>query len=186
VLNNRLKELPPQTRQSVEVQLELLDQVEGHIQLTEKQIREVVAGTPAMKLLMTMPGVGPILAVVLGMEIGEVKRFPGPEHLASYAGTVPRIRSSGGKSFFGKVRPDVNRYIKWALVEAANIAVINQARWADRHVVRLYQRIRGRKGYAKAVVAVARHLAEAAYWILTKNEPYKEPGTTNSISSTRE
>ena len=185
LLKNRLKELPPQTGQSVDVQLELLDQLEEQIQGTEDQIKAVVAATREMTMLMTMPGVGPILAVVLAMEIGEVKRFPGPEHLASYAGTVPRIKSSGGKSFFGKVRPDVNRYLKWALVEAANIVVINQGRWSSRHVVRLYGRIKERKGHAKAVVAVARHLAEAAYWILRKNEPYKEPGTTNSISSTR-
>jgi len=185
LLKNRLKELPPQTRQSVDVQLELLDQLEEQIQGTEDQIKAVVAATPEMKLLMTMPGVGPILAVVLAMEIGDVQRFPGPEHLASYTGTVLRIKSSGGKSFFGKVRPDLNRYLKWALVEAANIVVINQGRWSSRHVVRLYGRIKERKGHAKAVVAVARHLAEAAYWILRRNEPYKEPGTTNSISSTQ-
>lgn len=185
LLGERLKELPPQTRQSVEVQLELLDHLEEEILGTEKQIEAVVAATAEMKLLTTMPGVGPILAVVLAMEIGDVKRFPGPEHLASYAGTVPRIKSSGGKSYFGKVRPDVNRYMKWALVEAANIAVINQSRWVDRHVVQLYRRVMERKGYAKAVVAVARHLAEAAYWILTKNEPYREPGKKTVISSFR-
>jgi transposase len=185
LLKGRMEELPPYTRQSVETQVELLDEVEAHIEEAEKEIREVVKSTPEMRQLMTIPGVGPILAVVLAMEIGDVKRFPGAEHLASYAGTVPRIKSSGGKSYFGEVRPDVNRYLKWALVEAANIVVINQGRWPSRHVVRLYGRIKERKGHAKAVVAVARHLAEAAYWILRRNEPYKEPGTTNSISSTR-
>jgi transposase len=185
LLEERLKGLPPQTRQSVEVQLELLDHLEEEIGATEKQIQEVVATTPTMKLLMTIPGVGPILAVVLALEIGDVERFPGAEHLASYAGTVPRIKSSGGKSFSGKVRSDVNRYLKWALIEAANIAVINQSRWQDRHVVQLYRRIMNRKGYAKAVVAVARHLAEACYWILRKSESYKEPGRPNPISSTR-
>jgi len=185
LLKNRLQELPPQTRQSVDVQLGLLDQLEEQIQATEDQIKAVVAATPEMKLLMTMPGVGPILAVVLALEIGEVNRFPGPEHMASYAGTVPRIKSSGGRSFFGKVRPDINRYLKWALVEAANIVMINQSRWADRHVVQLYQRIKDRKGHAKAVVAVARHLAEASYWILKKQEPYKEPGRKTPISSSR-
>jgi len=64
--------------------------------------------------------------------------------------------------------------------------MINQSRWTDRHVVQLYQRIKERKGHAKAVVAVARHLAEAAYWILKKNETYKEPGRKTPISSSRE
>ena len=181
ILAKRLEELPPYTRQSVETQLELLDEVEAHIETCEKEIREVVKTTPEMTLLMTMPGVGPILAVVIALEIGDVNRFPGPDHLASYAGTVPRVRSSGGKTSFGRVRPDVNRYLKWALVEAANCIVLNQRHWGERHVVRLYQRIRDRRGHAKAIVAVARHLAEAAYWVLKKNGPYREP-----ISSSQE
>jgi hypothetical protein len=42
-------------------------------------------------------------------------------------------------------------------------------------VVRLYQRIKRAKNHQKAVVAVGRHLAEAAWWVLTKQEVYREP-----------
>lgn len=184
LLKTRLEELPPYTRQSVETQLELLDEVKAHIDQAEKEIREVVKTTPAMTLLMTIPGVGPILAVVIGLEIGDIARFPSPEHLASYAGTVPRVRSSGGKTSFGKVRSDVNRYLKWALIEAANIIMMNQRPWSGTHLGQLYLRLRERKGHAKAVVAVARHLAGAVFWVLKKNEAYKEP--QRSISSSQE
>jgi len=175
LLKGRLEELPPYTRESVETQLQLLDEVEAHLDRCEQEIREVVKATPEMELLQTMPGVGAILAVVLALEIGDVGRFAGPENLASYAGTVPRVNASGDRMRFGKVRSDVNRYLKWALVEAANCVVLHQRSFGDRHVVHLYQRIRERKGHAKAVVAVARHLAEAAYWILKKKGPYREP-----------
>jgi transposase len=180
ILEKRLVELPPQTRRSVEAQLTLLDQVEEHIRESEDQIKVIIDQTPEMKRLMSMPGVGKILSIVIALEIGDVNRFPSPQHLASYAGTVPRIKSSGGRSVYGKTRSDVNRYLKWALVEAANVAVLNQARWSDRHVVRLFQRIRQRKGHAKAVVAVARHLAEAAYCMLKREEVYKEPKQDSS------
>jgi transposase len=180
ILANRLEELPPYTRRSVQTQLELLDEVESHIQSCEEEIRTVVRTTPAMELLKTLPGVGSILAVVIALEIGDIDRFPGPDRLASYSGMVPRIKSSGGKTTFGKVRPDVNRYLKWALIEAANVIMMNRAHWPNRHVVRLYLRIRERRGHAKAIVAVGRHLAEAAYWVLKKNGPYREP-----ISSTQ-
>lgn len=180
VLKQRLVELPPQTRRSVEAQLKHLDQVEEHIRESEEQIQRLIDQTPEMKRLMSMPGVGRILSVVIALEIGDVNRFPSPQHLASYAGTVPRVKSSGGRTVYGKVRSDVNRYLKWALVEAANVAVLNQTRWADRHVVRLYRRIRNRKGHAKAVVAVARHLAEAAYWMLKRQEAYKDPQQDSS------
>jgi transposase len=184
ILQGRLGELPPYTRESVETQLRLLDEVGAHIDRCEEKIKAVVATTPAMTLLKTIPGVGPILAVVIALEIGDVTRFPGPENVASYAGTVPRVSSSGGKTHFGRVRQDVNRYLKWALVEAANCIVLNQRHWGDRHAVRLYLRIRERKGHAKAVVAVARHLAEAVFWILKKNGPYKEPQRPISSNQT--
>jgi len=184
-LAERFGELPPETRRSVEVQLEVLDRIEDQIGGTEEQIRKIIEETPAMKLVMTLPGVGPILAIVIVLEIGQVDRFADASHLASYAGCVPRVHSSGGRAFSGKVRPDVNRYLKWALVEAANAIVVNQQRMAGRHVVQLYRRIQKRKGHAKAVVAVARHLAEATYWVLKKQEPYREPAGPKPISSTQ-
>ena len=75
----------------------------------------------------------------------------------------------------GQVCGKVNRNLKWASVEAGNLVVINQRRLSGSHVVRLYQRIRRTKNHQKAVVAVARHLAEACYWVLTKQEVYREP-----------
>lgn len=183
-LESRLGELPEYTRASVVQELELLDEVEEQIKISEERIREVVAATREMELLRTIPGVGPILAVVIALEIGDIARFPGPENVASYAGTVPRVSASGDRMRFGKVRPDVNRYLKWALVEAANVVVLHQRHWGDRHVVQLYQRLRERKGHGKAVVAVARHLAEAVYWILKKREAYKEPHRPVSSNQT--
>src|SRR5262249_11366205 len=46
---------------------------------------------------------------------------------------------------------------------------------SHRHVSRLYERVAGRKGHGKAIGAVARHLAEATYWMLSKEESYREP-----------
>ena len=79
----------------------------------------------------------------------------------------------------------LNRYLKWALIEAANVVMMNQKRMPDHHAVELYRRIRHRKGHGKAIVAVARHLAEAAYWILAKKEAYREPLRKKLVSSTQ-
>jgi transposase len=140
--------------------------------------------TPEIQRLLTVPGVGPILAVVIALEVGDVARFATAEKLAAYAGTTPRVHASGGKTRFGRLRPDVNRYLKWAFVEAANSICLMRGRNPHRHVSRLYQRIALRKGHPKAIGALARHLAEATYWILTKQEPYREP-KPSAVSSTR-
>jgi hypothetical protein len=67
-----------------------------------------------------LPCVGKILSMVLMLEIGRVDRFPTAAHLASYAGLVPRVHSSGGHTRMGQVCANVNRNLKWAFVEIGN------------------------------------------------------------------
>jgi transposase len=185
LLEGALAELPAETRHSVEEQLRLIDQIEQSIKQAGKRIAQVIKENDAMKLLETMPGVGPILAITIALEMGDVGRFPTGEKFASYAGKVPRVNSSGGKTYYGKVRPDVNRYLKWAFTEAANAIILQQHRLGDCHILRLYWRVRKHKGHAKAVTAIGRHLAEASYWMLKKKEPYREVKTKQPVSSSQ-
>jgi transposase len=168
-----MEQLPPNTAQATAVVLKQLENLGQAITELDQRIAEVFAPTPENELLRSLPGVGRILAVVIAAEIGQVARFASAERFAAYAGTVPRVHASGGKRYGGRVRMDVNSYLKWALVEAANAALLQGERYG--HVRRLYDRLRPRRGHGKAVVAVARHLAEAAYWVLTKQQPYREP-----------
>ena len=132
---------------------------------------------------MTLPGVGFILAVAIANEIGDIARLATAQRLASYAGTVPRVHSSGGHTRYGKLRSDVNHYLKWSYSESGNSTSVNHKRLPSRHTSKLYRRIREKKGHAKAVGAVGRHLAEASFWVLTRNEDYKEP-KAKSVSPT--
>jgi transposase len=129
-----------------------------------------------MQLLKTLPGVGDILAILIEREIGDIARFPCAPQFSSYCGTTPRVSSSGGKTHYGKMRSESNHYLKWAFIEAANAVSAHHAQrgWTTRHVSKLYLRIRSRKGSSVAIGAVARHLAESTFWILSKNEPYRE------------
>lgn len=175
LMRERLGELPPETRHSVGEQLELLDQLQKQISQAEQRIQQIVKITPEMQLLTSLPGIGPILAILICFEIGDVERFCDASHLASYAGAVPRVISSGGKTHYGRTRPDVNHYLKWAFTEAANAIMVNQHRMSERHVARLYQKVCQSKGHAKAIGAVRRHLAEATYRVLKNRKPYHEP-----------
>jgi len=183
VLRRVLPTLPPETRRCLEQELTVLEGLNEQIMALEARIRERVQVTEAMQLLKTLPGVGDILALGIEREVGDINRFPDPQRFASYCGTVPKVHASGGKVWYGRLRPDVNRYLKGAFIEAANVVALNQARptWRARHVSRRYRRIRQKKGHAKAVGAVARHLAEAAYWVLKKGEPYREPQASSVL-----
>lgn len=173
-LASRLAEFPPETARMVEVQLRALDELAAHVETIEQRIRTEITPTMDVRLMRSVPGVGEILAPVIALEIGDVHRFPRAENLASYAGLVPRVFSSGGHTRLGGISRFVNQYLKWAFVEAANCAVrLKTHRYS--HVGQRYQRLLAKRGHGRAVVAVARHLAEASYWILRKQQPYQAP-----------
>jgi len=174
-LLQKIDELPEQTRWAAGMLLQQLDFICAQIGEQETRLEELVKLQPCMQQLMSLPGVGFILAAVIWLEIGDIQRFATAEKLASYSGTTPKVHASGGKVRYGRLRVDVNHYLKWAFSEAANSVAIQSRRHCQRHVSKLYIRIRSKKGHPKAIGAVARHLAEAAFWILTKNENYKDP-----------
>jgi transposase len=169
--------LPPETQRCMAQHLQAVDQVQDQIAELEKRIKQRVEVSPNMQLLTTLPGIASILSIVIEREIGDVNRFPSSSHFASYAGTVPTVKGSGGKVRYGRLRKQSNQYLKWAFIEAANV-VARQRRhpnWRNKHVTILFERIKRRKGHSIAIGAVARHLSEAAYWMLRKQEPYKDP-----------
>lgn len=181
-LERRLERLPEQAGWSSQQMLAQVDTLGQQIGQFEQRLGELVKVTPEMQRLMSLPGVGVILAATIQLEIGDVGRFPSAEHLASYAGTTPRVHSSGDRTRYGRTRPDVNRYLKWAFAEAANSVAVNHTRCPERHVSCLYRHLRERKGHSRAVGAVARHLAEAAFHVLSGQQTYRDP----TLGRTRE
>jgi transposase len=182
----RLAELPEWTRQSVNEQLETVDHLNQQIADCEQKLEALLASNAERDLLKTLPGVGPILSAVIALEIGDIGRFASPQNLASYAGLVPAARESAGRKRKGKCPADCNTYLKWAFIEAGNVVSMHAHQWPQRHVAQLYERVKkSGKMHGKATVAVARHLAEASYWILTKQELYREPNAhRQTLSST--
>jgi transposase len=174
-LENHLQRLPEQTRWVSGQLLAQLDFVSAQVRQLEQRLEALVEITPEMQWLLTMPGVGVILAATIALEIGAVQRFPSAMHLASYGGTTPRVHASGGKVRYGSLRADVNRYLKWAFAEAANSVAVNHKSHPERHVSQLYRRLRQRKGHPKAIGAVSRHLAEAAFHVLRQKQVYQDP-----------
>jgi transposase len=167
--------MPKETRYATTQEWEMLDEIEERIDRLEVRIRESIGKVGWVRLLKTMPGVGEILGATIHLEIGDVRRFPTPAHLAAYAGLVPTVHSSGGKTHFGRTSKQANHYLKWAFTEAANATVMHSDKYGDQHVGQLYKRLKERKCHGKAVTAVGRHLAEASWWILNKKQEYRAP-----------
>jgi transposase len=118
-------------------------------------VKARAACDPIAGALATITGIGPVLGLTLRAEIGDGMRFSGGPALASYAGLVPRVESSGEHVYHGRITRQGSPWIRWALVEAARYAMRQpdpRGRWARRLAVR--------KGLAKARVAMARRLCD--------------------------
>jgi len=178
--------LSPAARVAVDTHLRVIDVLDQLIAEQERALARQATEDARARWLQTVPGVGAYSAMVILAEIGDIARFRDKKSLASYAGLVPRVHSSGGRTWHGKTSPQANHYLRWAFVEAANAILLNRQKYADQHVIELYDRLQKHKCHGKAAVAVARHLAEASWWILTKREPYRPPrAQAAAMSSSR-
>lgn len=157
--------------------LELIEGLNHEIKMLDTMIAQTVKETKEMKLLQTIPGIGKITSYLIATEIGTIKRFPSFKKLTSYAGLVPGIESSGGKTYYKRSK-ERNKYLQWALIEAAIPAVK-----VSPILLAKYTRIKRRKGSSKAKMTVARKLAEAVYKVLTYEQIYEEGVTIQKARS---
>lgn len=174
-MKDRLEELPEHHRFAVVQQRDLVDRLTQSVDELTDQIQQMLKPSSDQTRLKTIPGVGDILSAVILLEVGDVTRFPGGGHLASYAGTVPRVHASGGRVTHGETKKNVNHYLKWAYAEAANTISMYADAWDNKHVARKYNELKQRRNHGVAIGAVSRHLAEATWHILSKEEAYRDP-----------
>jgi len=123
-----------------------------------------------MKILMSIPGVGFTTAAAIMAEIGNIGVFSKPKKLVGWSGLAPSINESAGKSSNGHITKKGNKFLRTILVLAANSIAIgrpNKLRF-------FYQRIKGKKGHKKAIVALARKLVSIIHHLLTFKEVYSE------------
>lgn len=124
---------------------------------------------PAFEKIQTVTGIGKILGLTIMYEAGSMERFAKVGNFASYARCVQSGHWSNGKKKAEGNRKNGNKYLAWALVEAAHFAV----RYSDR-VRRFYDRKKAKKNGAVATKAVAHKLARACYHVLRDQVAYDE------------
>jgi transposase len=139
----------------------------SEIDRLEKRLQESLEARPEYDLLMSVPGIGRILAAVILLEIGSIERFDAVGHFASYARCVDSQRISNGKKKGEGNARNGNKYLAWAFVEAAN--------FAQRFCVeakRFYERKKAKANTAVATKALAHKLARACYHMLKEGKPF--------------
>jgi transposase len=138
------------------------------IRVLSRELEGLAEDNEEVKLLMTIPGIGYYSALLVKSEIGDVNRFPFGEKLCSYAGLVPSTRASGGVVSHGRITKEGSKWLRWVMIEAAQVHVNKY----DTSIARAYLSIAGRRGKKTAKVAAARKLLMCCYSVLKNKRPF--------------
>jgi transposase len=159
-------ELPENARFIVDNQMALLEYLGLIMRRVEERINASIKEDRRAELLQSIPGIGKLTAYLLLAEIGDINRFRSSEAFVSYCGLCPSVHQSGEHLRYGRIYGG-RRCLKWALVEAAQVA----ARYEPRLKL-IYEAKRAQKGAGRATVTIAHKIADIIYRVLKEKTPY--------------
>jgi transposase len=158
----------PQWALAVKSNRVVMNCLAGPIEMLERAVKAEVQLKPAFQALLTVTGIGTILALTIMLETGDIGRFARVGQFASYCRCVESQRlSNGKKKGTGNVK-NGNRYLAWAFIEAAHFAI----RYSPK-IKAFYQRKKAKTNGVVAVKAVAHKLARACYYVMRDRVPFE-------------
>ncbi|MCP5005567.1 MAG: IS110 family transposase [Planctomycetes bacterium] len=133
----------------------------------EKAVLSKVKLQEIYKKLLTVPGIGKILAITIMLETGNINRFREVGNYSSYCRCVSSTKFSNGKNKGKGNKKNGNRYLAWAYIEASLFA-----RRYSPEAHRWYQRKMSKSNRMIAAKALSNKLARACYYIMRDQVPY--------------
>jgi transposase len=169
-----LEELPGWGNTVIGDMLSELHHLDERIAQYDLHIRAIAAqSTPAQQLMQLM-GVGATTATAIEAMVGNAQEFDSGRQFAAWLGLVPGQYSSGGKSRLGRITKAGDAYLRSLLVMGAR-SLLNAAAAKTDSISRWAVKLAERRGYWRAVVAIAAKNARMAWAVLTKGETFKMP-----------
>jgi transposase len=142
--------------------------LKAEIAMIEKEILKALPNENDYKRLMTVNGIGPVLARTILLETGPISRFKNAGNYASYCRAVKAEHTSNSKKKGDCNRKNGNKYLSWAFVEAANLSIRHSPelrKWFDRKYTKSGKRV-------IAVKALANKLAKACYFMMRDGKDF--------------
>jgi transposase len=149
--------------------LSAVDFLKKIIKSIEKEVMSQVKLRKEFVMLLTIPGIGPILALTIMLEVGDIGRFAKVGDYSSYSRCVESKRLSNGKKKGENNKKNGNKYLAWAYVEAANFA----KRYCS-GAQSFYQRKKAKTNNILAIKALSNKICRASYYIMRDQVAFDE------------
>ena len=167
-----LEDLPGHLNTVMADALTDLERLDARVGEYDKHIGGCAKASVAAKRLMHLPGIGPTTASALTASIGDGHDFKNGRQLAAWLGLVPGQYSSGGKQRLGRITKAGDRYLRTLLILGAR-SVLQSGKKKEDRISRWTRDVEGRRGYWKAVVAMAAKNARLAWAVLQRGEAFR-------------
>ena len=165
-------ELPDALRNPLYEACQEIRDIEARIKQTETQLEATARQVPAVALVRTVPGIGPLTSTALVAFLGNIQRFPSGRHLASYLGLTPKEFSSGLKRRLGRISKRGDGYLRTLLIHGAR-SVLLHARKSQPDRLRVWaHKLDKTHVHNKAAVAVANKMARILWAVWSRQTPY--------------
>lgn len=156
---------------SIKISISLIASINQKINEVDAEIQSrIVNRQRDLEIAMSIPGIDFVSGVTILAEIGNYRDFASPEQIAAYFGLVPYVYQSAGKLYTGPITKMGSKHLRWILVQVAHAA----SRVKNSMLRRFFLRVRGRRGYNVAIVALARKILCILYHLLINQEMYLE------------
>lgn len=166
--------IPSAAKEMLALLGEEIEHLDGRLKELEAKLLTMHRANAISQLLATIPGIGPIIALTLAIEI-DPKAFQSGRHLAAWLGLTPREHSTGGKQRLGGISRAGHERLRALLVVGAT-AVIRHACRADSKLASEWLRqLLSRKPRKLAAVALANKMARIVWAVMTRGEAYRSP-----------
>ncbi len=160
-------------RGRLHVELQLMAGADAQLKIFDRTLDALSEEDERVQLLQTIKGVGPRVAEAVVMHLDDVSRFANADHVASYAGLVPKQIESGEMSRRGHITRRGPSLLRSMLVESAWVVWRHNA-WAQLFVQKISRGSRARRKIA--IVALARRLLTILWAMLRDKTPFHAPG----------
>ncbi len=156
-------------RKSMAVDLSLIDHYDQLLRKLEYYIcKKAKAHDPeALFRLLSVPGIGQTLSLIILYEIHDISRFPSVQDFVSYSRLVKSAKESAGKRYGTSGAKIGNAHLKWAFSEAA-VLMLKQSPEVKKYKAKLVKK----HGKAKALTILAHKIGRAVYYILKRKEVF--------------
>ena len=154
---------------TAQASLDTITFLKEKIKHLEKAIIKRVKLRRGFRQLLTIPGIGNILAMTIMLEVGDIDRFTKVGNFVSYCRCVPSQRLSDGKSKGVGNRKNGNRYLSWAFTEAAQLG-----RRYNEEFRRYYNRKVAQANTSLATKALGNKLVRICYYVMRDRVPFRE------------